>query len=125
MYAIIKTGGKQHKVSVGDKLRVERLNVQPGEEVNFTPILVSADNKVDFNENGKWTVKATAVKELKARKVLVFHKKKIKEGEETGKAETPIPATQVNSETARATEMPTAATPSENSSPEPPASASE
>ncbi|HNQ79300.1 MAG TPA: 50S ribosomal protein L21 [Acidobacteriota bacterium] len=79
MYAIIKTGGKQHKVSVGDKLRVERLNVQPGEEVNFTPILVSADNKVDFNENGKWIVKATAVKELKARKVLVFHKKKRKQ----------------------------------------------
>ena len=59
------------------------------------------------------------------KRPIVFHKKKIKEGEETGKAETPIPATQVNSETARATEMSTAATPSENSSPEPPASASE
>ena len=76
MYAIIKTGGKQHKVSVGDKLKVERLNVQPGEEVTFTPILVSADSKVGFNENEKWTVKATAVKELKDKKVLVFHKKK-------------------------------------------------
>jgi large subunit ribosomal protein L21 len=79
MYAIIKTGGKQHKVSVGDKVKVERLNVENGQEVTFSPILVSADNKIDFNENNKWTVKATALKEGKMKKVLVFHKKKRKQ----------------------------------------------
>ena len=79
MYAIIKTGGKQHKVSVGDKVKVEKLGVQSGEEVSFSPILVSADSKIDFNENGKWTVKAKALLDGKLSKVLVFHKKKRKQ----------------------------------------------
>jgi large subunit ribosomal protein L21 len=79
MYAIIKTGGKQHKVSIGDKVKVERLDVEAGGEVSFVPILVSADNKIDFNEKGKWTVKAKALNEGKMKKVLVFHKKKRKQ----------------------------------------------
>ena len=63
MYAIIKTGGKQHKVSVGDIIRVEKLDVKMGDETSFSPILVSADNKIDFNEKQDWTVKAKALAE--------------------------------------------------------------
>ncbi|MFT7528467.1 MAG: large subunit ribosomal protein L21, partial [Arenicella sp.] len=33
MYAVIKTGGKQYRVVVGDKLKVESLNVEEGDKV--------------------------------------------------------------------------------------------
>ena len=43
MYAVIKTGGKQYRVSPGDKLRVESLAVAEGESVNFDQILMVSD----------------------------------------------------------------------------------
>lgn len=79
MYAIFKTGSKQYKVSSGDKIKVERLDVKPEEEVTFKPILVSKDNKIDFNEDGKWVIKAKVVSEGKHKKILVFHKKRRKQ----------------------------------------------
>ena len=33
MYAIVKTGGKQYKVAPGDKINIEKLNVEPGDKV--------------------------------------------------------------------------------------------
>ena len=39
MYAIIKTGGKQYRVSVGDKLKVETLAVEAGAQVTLTEVL--------------------------------------------------------------------------------------
>ena len=43
MYAVIKTGGKQYRVSPGDKLRVESLAVAEGESVDFDQILMVSD----------------------------------------------------------------------------------
>jgi len=43
MYAIIKTGGKQYRVSPGDKLRVESLAVEEGDSVEFDQILMVCD----------------------------------------------------------------------------------
>ena len=39
MYAIIKTGGKQYRVAVGDKLRVESLAGEVGQQVRFEEVL--------------------------------------------------------------------------------------
>ena len=39
MYAIIRTGGKQYRVSEGDVLNVEKLNVEEGQEVVFDEVL--------------------------------------------------------------------------------------
>jgi len=39
MYAVIKTGGKQYRVSEGDKLRVETLAGEPGSDVNLPEVL--------------------------------------------------------------------------------------
>jgi len=39
MYAIIKTGGKQYKVAVGDEIDVELLDGEIGSEVKFTDVL--------------------------------------------------------------------------------------
>jgi len=43
MYAVIKTGGKQYRVAVGDKLKVELLNAEVGDKVNFDEVLMIAD----------------------------------------------------------------------------------
>lgn len=46
MYAVIATGGKQRRVEAGQRLDVELLAVQAGEEVTFAPVLVVDDGTV-------------------------------------------------------------------------------
>lgn len=43
MYAVIKTGGKQYRVSEGDTLRVEKLDVEQGSAIDFDQVLMIAD----------------------------------------------------------------------------------
>lgn len=43
MYAVIVTGGKQYRVSQGDKLRVEKLDVAAGESVDLDQVLMVVD----------------------------------------------------------------------------------
>ena len=45
-YAIVKTGGKQYKVAVGDVVKVEKLDVEPGAEVSLPVALVVDGAKV-------------------------------------------------------------------------------
>ncbi|MCF7669794.1 MAG: 50S ribosomal protein L21 [Verrucomicrobia bacterium] len=40
MYAVLETGGKQYKVAPGDKLKVESLDTNPGEEYTFDRVLL-------------------------------------------------------------------------------------
>ncbi|MBO4541016.1 MAG: 50S ribosomal protein L21, partial [Bacilli bacterium] len=40
MYAIVKTGGKQVKVAVGDKIYVEKLNAKAGDEIKLEEVLL-------------------------------------------------------------------------------------
>ena len=40
MYAVITTGGKQYRVAQGEKLRVERLAAEPGEQDDFDQVLM-------------------------------------------------------------------------------------
>ena len=40
MYAVIETGGKQYRVSAGDKLRVEKLHAEEGANVSFDKVLM-------------------------------------------------------------------------------------
>ncbi len=43
MYAVIKSGGKQYKVEQGDKLRVEKLASEEGDNVEISEVLMIAD----------------------------------------------------------------------------------
>jgi large subunit ribosomal protein L21 len=45
MYAVIKTGGKQYRVTEGDTIRVERLQAEEGSKVNLTEVLMIADGE--------------------------------------------------------------------------------
>jgi large subunit ribosomal protein L21 len=81
-YAIIATGGKQHKVSVGDRLRVELLDAVVGDAVTFDQVLAVKNG--DELVVGKpslpgASVVAKVVEQGKAKKVLIFKKKKRKQ----------------------------------------------
>jgi len=67
MYAVIKTGGKQHKVQAGDVIEVEKL-IGPDETLTFTPLLVVDDKGKTYAgaAASKATVKAKAVGESRA-----------------------------------------------------------
>lgn len=60
MYAIIKTGGKQHRVTEGETLKVEKLEVATGETVQFDEVLMVANGE-EFSI-GAPTVAGAAVK---------------------------------------------------------------
>ena len=40
MYAVIETGGKQYRVSAGDKLRLEKIHAEEGEQVSFDKVIL-------------------------------------------------------------------------------------
>ncbi len=80
MYAIVKVGGKQHKVSAGDKLKVENLGQEPGATVEFPALLlVDGDQVVVPGEGGDVKVTAKVLGDGQLKKVLVFHKKRRKQ----------------------------------------------
>ena len=58
MYAIILTGGKQLKVEVGQKIYVEKLNVEAGTDYTFNDVLLISDKKV---VTGNPTIKGATV----------------------------------------------------------------
>ena len=73
MYAIIKTGGKQYRVSVGDVVYVEKLNAQEEENVEFDVIAGKEDGMVvgtPVVEGAK--VAGKVIKNGKSKKVTVF-----------------------------------------------------
>jgi large subunit ribosomal protein L21 len=81
MYAIVKTGGKQYKVAVGDVVQVEKLDGEPGTEVNFPALLVvdGTDVTADAETLGNVSVTAKVVEHTKGPKIRI-HKFKNKTG---------------------------------------------
>ena len=81
MYAILRAGGKQMKVSAGDVVRVEKPSgkkVSKGEELTLSDVLlVSGDDGIRSGKDdlAKVAIKATVIGEVRSRKVLVFKKK--------------------------------------------------
>ncbi|MBF2753855.1 MAG: 50S ribosomal protein L21 [Gammaproteobacteria bacterium AqS3] len=47
MYAVFKTGGQQHRVSVDDVIQIERLKADTGEEISFAEVLLISDGEGD------------------------------------------------------------------------------
>jgi large subunit ribosomal protein L21 len=80
-YAVIRTGGKQYRVSPGTLLRVERLEGDVGSAIEFTEVLLtSGDDAVRVGTplvDGA-RVRGEIVAQARARKILVFKKKRRK-----------------------------------------------
>lgn len=76
MYAIIKTGGKQYKVSAGDVIFVEKIQGEVDSAVTFDDVLtvVGDDGNVTFGQPTVAGAKVTGTvqKQGKAKKILVF-----------------------------------------------------
>ena len=80
MYAVIKTGGKQYKVAVGDEIFVEKLEGEAGETVTFDDVLaVADDNGIKAGADLKASVEGEIVKQGKNKKIVVL-KYKAKKG---------------------------------------------
>lgn len=80
MYAVIKTGGKQYKVSEGDLLKVEKVEGAVGETVEIDQVLMvgGAEVKLGTPLVPGAKVKAQIVAQEKDRKILVFKSKRRK-----------------------------------------------
>ena len=82
MYAVIKSGGKQHKVSEGEEILLEKITLDEGEVIEFSEVL--AVNK-DGNLNvGKPLLEGAIVKgkvmsHLKTKKITVIKMKRRKD----------------------------------------------
>ena len=78
MYAVIKTGGKQYQVKVGDVLFIEKVEAEAGAEIKFDQVLA-------VGEEGKFTagtpivegatVSAKILSQTKGKKIIVFKMK--------------------------------------------------
>src|SRR3569832_615549 len=75
MYAVIKTGGKQYRVSAGDKLKIEKLEAEIGSEITFDQELMvgdGADIKMGAPMLRGATVTATVLNQARGDKIKIF-----------------------------------------------------
>lgn len=81
MFAIVKTGGKQYRVGVGDQITVERIAGDVGNEVSLTEVLAlggTESPQVGQPVVTNAAVKAKIVQQPRGAKVVVFKKKRRK-----------------------------------------------
>ncbi len=87
MYAVIRTGSKQYKVSPGDRITVEKIDMPEGKKYSFEDVVLYHDGEKvvsDPKDLSKVRVAARVIEQGRAKKVVVFkykpkkgyHKKK-------------------------------------------------
>jgi large subunit ribosomal protein L21 len=81
MYAVVKTGGKEYRISKGDIIRVEKLEGNVGDQVALRDVLmISQEDQVQFGTphltNG--VVTGEIIQQIKGKKVLTYKMKKRK-----------------------------------------------
>ena len=80
MYAVVESGGKQHRVREGDLVRVEKVSGEVGSTFTFDRVLMVGGEEPTFGAplvEGA-SVEAEIVQQGRAKKVLVFKKKRRK-----------------------------------------------
>lgn len=79
MFAVIRTGGKQYKVSKNDRIKVEKLDVKEGASINLDDVLAVSDGKstkVGSSALSGAKVSAKVLEHTRGPKVTVFKKKR-------------------------------------------------
>ena len=80
MYAIIRTGGKQHRVAENDRIIVERLAAAPGDAISFDDILLLAGTDatplIGAQVPGAARVFGEVLAQQRGAKIIVFKKKR-------------------------------------------------
>ena len=82
MYAVIKSGGKQYRVAPGQTIRLEKMAGEPGSRVQLGDVLLvendgTLQSGTPLLANAK--VEATVLEHDRAKKVIVFKKKRKKQ----------------------------------------------
>ena len=81
MYALVKTGGKQYRVSKDDTILVERLSAQEGEQIILNDVVMLGDgDKVTIGAprvDGAG-VRATVMRQTRGPKIIIFRRKRRK-----------------------------------------------
>lgn len=78
MYAVIRSGGKQYRVSPGDVLQLEKLPQAAGETIELADVLAVKGDDGGLRA-AKARVRATVLAQEKAAKIQVFHYKRKKQ----------------------------------------------
>ena len=82
MYAVIKSGGKQHKVSEGEEILLEKISLDEGEVIEFSEVLaVNKDGNLNVGKphlEGA-IVKGKVINHLKTKKITVIKMKRRKD----------------------------------------------
>jgi len=81
MYAVIKTGGKQYRVTPGETVRIEKLDLAEGDSVEFDQVLMIADGEniklgSPFVDGGKVTATVKAQGRGKKVEIIKFRRRK-------------------------------------------------
>jgi large subunit ribosomal protein L21 len=79
MFAIVKTGGKQYRVTVGDVVKVEKLDGEVGKTITIDEVLMVGDDKgVKVGEPLVKGAKVTfdVLEQKKDKKIVIFKKKR-------------------------------------------------
>ncbi len=74
VYAIVKAGGRQEKVSVGDVIVVDRIQADAGDTIHLPALLVSDDGKITTDAKALRQVKVACqvVRDERGPKIAVF-----------------------------------------------------
>jgi large subunit ribosomal protein L21 len=74
VYAIVRSGGRQHKVAVGDVLELDRLDDAVGSSISLTPLLLVDGGTVmsDTSALGSASVTAEVLAEIKGPKIRIL-----------------------------------------------------
>ena len=73
MYAIFENGSKQYRVSVGDVVKLEKLDAQVGAQVTFPVVMCAEEGSVKVGaEVAGMTVSGEVTGQGKAKKIIVF-----------------------------------------------------
>jgi large subunit ribosomal protein L21 len=82
MYAVVKTGGKEYRVSKGDLIRVEKLEGKAGDQVMLREVMMVSDEgqvkAVGAPHVANAVITAEIIQEMKGKKVLTYKMKKRK-----------------------------------------------
>jgi len=86
MFAVIESGGKQHKVKAGDTVRIEKLEGEPGALVDFDKVLLVSDgDSIEVGApyvEGK-TVKGEIVSQTRGDKIKIVKFRRRKHSQTT------------------------------------------
>ena len=81
MYAVIVSGGKQHRVVEGETLKLEKLDLATGDTINFDKVLMVGEGAdvtigAPYVDSGKVTAEVVSHGRAKKVSIIKFHRRK-------------------------------------------------